>query len=52
MSEYTYCPLSMSAPADIDLLPCTEKCAWWDEEAQACAMLVLARAAKKVSKNG
>ena len=44
---------TMSCPSDIPLTPCQQgRCAWWNEEAQACAILVLARAAKKVSKSG
>lgn len=43
----------MSCSSDIPLTPCQQgRCAWWDEETQMCAMLVLARAAKKVSENG
>lgn len=43
MPEKKTCPLNH--------LPCKEKCAWWDEDAQECAILALARAAKKVIKN-
>lgn len=32
---------------------CDERgCAWWDEDAQACSVLVIAKASKKVAKNG
>lgn len=31
---------------------CGNRCAWWDEESQACALLVIAKAVRKVSKNG
>lgn len=27
-------------------------CAWWDEDAQACALLTLARSVRKVTRNG
>ncbi len=43
------CPLNTSTEQS---LPCKEgRCAWWDEDAQACAVLVLAKSAKKVTKN-
>ena len=39
------CPLNASVD---DVLPCCqERCAWWDEDAQACALLVIAKALKK-----
>lgn len=42
------CPLSMSCPEDIPLCPCQkQRCAWWDEDSQDCAAVVLARAMKK-----
>lgn len=48
-----YCPLSVMAPADCELMPCLrEHCVWWMEDTQACAVLVQATAARKVSKNG
>lgn len=51
--EQKFCPLSMSAPADIPILKYQEEaCAWWDEDAQACAILTLARSIRKVTKNG
>ena len=40
-----YCPLNPSA--DEVLTCCQERCAWWDEDAQACALLVIAKALKK-----
>ena len=53
MDDKKICPLSMSGPGDMDVVfCCREKCAWWDEAAQACAMAVLATAARKVSRNG
>ena len=40
-----YCPLNASVD---EVLPCCqERCAWWDEDAQACALLVMAKALKK-----
>lgn len=40
-----YCPLN---PSEDQVLLCSgEKCAWWDEDSQDCAALVLARAMKK-----
>lgn len=50
MENKLNCPMN----ADIEnILPCCEeKCAWWDEDAQACALLVLARAVRKVTRNG
>ena len=45
-----YCPLNASTD---EVLPCCrERCAWWDEDAQACALLVMAKAVRKVSKHG
>ena len=47
-TEKKICPLSMSCPEDISLCPCQEqRCAWWDEDSQDCAAVVLARAMKK-----
>jgi hypothetical protein len=41
-----YCPINPDVDQSIS---CVEgKCAWWDEDAQACAVLVLARTSKKV----
>ena len=40
-----YCPLNASA--DEVLRCCRERCALWDEDAQACALLVMAKALKK-----
>ncbi len=40
-----YCPLNASTD---EVLPCCqERCAWWDEDAQACALMVIAKALKK-----
>lgn len=37
----------MSCPEDIPLCPCQkQRCAWWDEDSQDCAAVVLARAMK------
>lgn len=48
MENEKYCPLSMSAPADCDLVRCCEEnCAWWNEDTQSCAVLTLAKAARK-----
>lgn len=46
------CPLSMSGNIEDPPARCErEKCGWWDEDAQACAMLVLTKSMKKVTKN-
>lgn len=51
MNDHEICPMSIPCPTDTPLMMCQhEKCAWWDEDAQKCAMLVLAQAMKKVSK--
>lgn len=51
MMSDTICPLSISSPDDPDnlpLVPCRRgECAWWDEDAQKCAVLVIARAVKR-----
>ena len=48
-TEKKICPLSMSRPKDMPLCSCQEqRCAWWDEYAQSCAILTLARATRKV----
>lgn len=50
MENKVYCPLN---PDTEQPLPCCkEKCAWWDEDAQACAVMVLAKAVRKVTRNG
>ena len=47
-NEKKICPLSMSYPKDTSLCPCQKQmCAWWDEDSQACALLVMAKALKK-----
>lgn len=52
MKEKKFCPLSMSAPADMDLISCCrEKCGWWDEDTQSCAVVSLAKSMRKVLKN-
>lgn len=43
MNENPICPFTH--------LPCTERCAWYEEDRMACAVLVLAKEAKKVTKN-
>lgn len=40
------CPLSQGT------VMCGPKCAWWDEDAQACAVLVIAKTMRKVTRNG
>jgi len=40
-TEKKICPLSMSCPCQ------EQRCAWWDEDSQDCAAVVLARAMKK-----
>ncbi len=40
------CPLSQ------ETVMCGPKCAWWDEDAQACSVLVIAKAMRKVTRNG
>lgn len=48
MDEKKFCPLN---PSEDTALPCiSSKCAWWDEDSQSCAMMVLARAVKKARK--
>lgn len=48
MDEKKFCPLN---PSEDEALTCiSSKCAWWDEDSQSCAMLVLARAVKKARK--
>lgn len=47
-TERKICPLSASCPEDTLLLHCQkDRCAWWDEDAQSCAVLVLVKAMKK-----
>lgn len=47
-TEKKICPLSMSHPKDIPFYACQKQmCAWWDEDSQDCAAVVLARAMKK-----
>lgn len=40
-----YCPLNAST-GEV-LICCQKRCAWWDEDAQECALLVIAKALKK-----
>ena len=41
-TEQKICPLSMSRPEDIPPRPCQkQRCAWWDEDSQDCAAVVL-----------
>lgn len=40
-----YCPLNPSE--DQTLLCSGKKCAWWDEDSQACLTVALVRAIKK-----
>lgn len=49
METKKLCPLNASS--DEVLCCCQEKCSWWDEDAQACAVLVLTRTLKKVIRN-
>lgn len=47
-TEKEICPLSISRPKDTPFYPCQkQRCAWWDEDSQDCAAVVLARAMKK-----
>ena len=49
-TEKKICPLSMNRPGDILLCLCRcqkERCAWWDEDSQDCAVGMLVRAIKK-----
>lgn len=48
MPENKICPLNANSP---NFKCICERCAWFDEDAQACAMLVLAKSMKKVTKN-
>lgn len=50
MENKQYCPLN--AATDEVLHCCREKCAWWDEDAQACSVLVIVKAMRKVTRNG
>lgn len=50
MENKQYCPLN--AATDEVLHCCREKCAWWDEDTQACAVLVIAKTMRKVTRNG
>lgn len=43
-----FCPMNPSE--DEALTCCQDKCAWWDEDSQSCAMLVMAQAVKKARK--
>lgn len=46
-TETKICPLSISCPSDTPLCLCQEqRCAWWDEDSQKCAVAVLARVMK------
>lgn len=50
MDEEKKCPINPDTQNEID---CIEgRCAWWDEDAQACAVLVLAREVRKVNRHG
>lgn len=50
MENKQYCPLNAATD---EVLHCyREKCAWWDEDAQACAVLVIAKTMRKVTRNG
>lgn len=44
------CPLN---PSTDEWLSCSqEKCAWWDEDAQECAVLSLSKSIRKGNRNG
>lgn len=44
MADEKICPLSMSIDYRYSLVPCLHKrCAWWDEDAQMCAILTIAK---------
>ena len=40
-----YCPMNPSTGEVLSC--CQDRFAWWDEDAQACALLVIAKALKK-----
>jgi len=42
-----FCP--MNASTDEVLTCCREKCAWWNELSQACALLAVSRALTRIS---
>lgn len=47
------CPLSVILPAECPFMNCKEnECAWWDEDAQACALLSLAKSTRRILRNG
>lgn len=53
MPNEKICPLptpSVVVGVAFDNSPCTENCAWWDEEKQCCAILSIARAEDKAVK--
>ena len=49
MEKPPICPLTMRVePTGFSLTSCQqEACAWWDEDAQCCAVSVLAKTLKK-----
>ena len=51
MENEKYCPLA-SIRGGVGSKCIGEQCAWWDEDAQACSVLVIAKAMRKVTRNG
>lgn len=42
VSELRFCPMAYNTPLHADSIMCVrEKCAWWDGERKACAVLAL-----------
>ena len=51
--ENKICPLSIMSPAECPFMHCKKtECAWWDEDAQECSLLSLAKAVRRISRNG
>lgn len=54
-NEKLLCPLFLSSDQfnTTESRRCLEeKCAWWDENTQACSILSLAKAVRRISRNG
>jgi hypothetical protein len=44
-----WCPMSYNTPDQRDLLPCSDKCAWWDERNQQCRMVTIERSLSELA---
>ena len=54
-NEKLFCPLFLSSDQFDTTESCRckeEKCAWWDEDTQACSVLTLTKAVRRISRNG